>query len=306
MNWQAVSFDWNQVRAFLATVEEGSLSAAAKALSTTQPTVGRQITALEEDLKVTLFERGGRSLVLTAAGSDLLEHVQAMADAASRVSMAAAGQALEVAGKVSITASDVIAATFLPAVLRDVRQAAPGIHIDVVASNRLEDLTRRNADIAIRHVRPVQPDLIAQQLPDFTAGFYASRRYVAVRGNPANTTELSGHSFIGPRDTAQMVALLEARGIRLDADAFKVTTDSGMVMWEMMRADLGIAVLPGQFWPKVDDALPVLEELGPIDFPVWLVTHRELKTSRRIRVVFDALAKACREIASVSKGSPDR
>ena len=157
MNWQAVSFDWNQIRAFLATAEEGSLSAAARALGSTQPTVGRQIAALEDDLGVTLFERAGRSLIMTGAAQDLLEHVQAMGDAASRVSMVAAGQSEDIAGCVVITANDLMAAGYLPAVLAQLRQEAPGIIVDVVASNRIENLTRRDADIAIRHVQPEQP-----------------------------------------------------------------------------------------------------------------------------------------------------
>ena len=206
MNWQTVSFDWNQVRAFLATAEEGSLSAAARVLHSTQPTVGRQITALEAALDVTLFERGGRSLVMTAAGHDLLEHVHAMGDAASRISMAAAGQSQAIVGKVSITASDVLAVGFLPDVLQTLRQEAPGIEIDVIASNRLENLTRRDADIAIRHVRPEQPDLIAKQLSDFAAGVFAPAGYGPPDGFPPPPYRPAGHLFLCPPGPKQKFA----------------------------------------------------------------------------------------------------
>lgn len=291
MNWQAVSFDWNQIRAFLATAEEGSLSAAARALGSTQPTLGRQVAALERDLGVMLFERAGRSLAITQAGQDLLEHVQAMGDAASRISMVASGQSQDVAGTVSITASDLLAAGFLPPVLQKLRQEAPGINIEIVASNRLENLTRRDADIAIRHVQPDQPDLIARRLSDFTAGFYASDTYIARHGLPRTPNDTEGHVFIGPRDTAQMSDFLQRRALHIAETQFKLRSDSGVVMWEMMRAGLGIAVLPGGLWPDADDVQCVFAGLKPVTFPVWLATHRELRTSRRIRLVFDTLAQ---------------
>lgn len=292
MNWQAVSFDWNQIRAFLATAEEGSLSAAARALRSTQPTVGRQVSALEEALGVTLFERAGRSFHITSAGRDLLEHVRAMGDAASRISMVAAGQSQDVAGRVSITASELLAAGFLPPVIQRLRRDAPGIDIEIVASDRLEDLTRRDADIAIRHVRPDQPELIARQLPDSKATFFAATDYVDKHGHPRAQDDLAGHHFLGPRDTGAMKTILEGYGVRIEEAQFVLRTDSGVVLWEMMRAGLGITVLPEGLWPETKGVTRVLQDVAPISFPIWLATHRELHTSRRIRIVFDALADA--------------
>jgi DNA-binding transcriptional LysR family regulator len=276
----------------LATAEEGSLSAAARALNSTQPTLGRQVTGLEEALGVTLFERAGRSFEMTSAGHDLLEHVQAMGDAASRISMVASGQSQDVAGRVTITASELMAAGFLPPVMRKLRQEAPGIEIEIVASDKVEDLTRRHADIAIRHVRPDQPDLIARQLSDLNAGFYASADYIRAHGRPVTTDDLSGHQFLGPRDAKMMLSILAGYGIAIHEDQFVLRTDSGVVMWEMMRAGIGIAVLPDNLWPQTDGIEPVFRDLAKISFPVWLATHRELRTSRRIRIVFDALADA--------------
>ena len=292
MNWKAISFDWNQVRAFLATAEEGSLSAAARVLGSTQPTVGRQVTALEEALGVTLFERVGRSLAITGAGRDLLEHVQAMGDAASRVSMVAAGQSQDVAGTVTLTASDLLAAGYLPGVLAQLHKDAPGIRVEVVASNRVENLTRREADIAIRHVRPDQPDLIAREMVAGRVAFYASAAYVARHGHPKGPADLAGHSFVGPRETDQMLAFLTAQGIDIAPSQFSAASDSAVVMWELMRAGLGIIAGPAGYGARFADVVEVLEDIPEIRFPIWLVTHRELHTSRRIRIVFDALAQA--------------
>lgn len=155
--------DWNHLRAFLATVESGSLSAAARSLGLTQPTLGRQVAALEQELGVLLFERLGRSLVPTLAGRELFESARSMGEAASRLSIIASGQSQSIEGLVRITASDIVAAHILPPILKRLNEVAPGIVVDVVADNDVRDLMRREADIAIRHVRPEQPDLIARR-----------------------------------------------------------------------------------------------------------------------------------------------
>ncbi|MDH5452601.1 MAG: LysR family transcriptional regulator, partial [Paracoccaceae bacterium] len=149
MNDSLNTFDWNHMRAFLATAEGGSLSAAARALGQTQPTLGRQVAALEAQLGIMLFERVGRSLALTQSGRDLLEHVRSMGEAANRISLAASGQSQSIEGRVRITASDIMSAYVLPPVLRHLRQLAPLLDIDIVAANDIRDLMRREADIAI-------------------------------------------------------------------------------------------------------------------------------------------------------------
>ena len=159
MDWSAVNFDWNRARAFLVTAEEGSLSAAARSLGMAQPTLGRQVRALEEELDVVLFERHGHGLVLTPSGLELVEHVRGMGEAAGRVALAATGQSQSVEGPVTITTTEVTAAFLLPPLISKLRQHHPGIQVDVVASNELRDLRRREADIALRSVRPTDPDL---------------------------------------------------------------------------------------------------------------------------------------------------
>ncbi|MEM7570478.1 MAG: LysR family transcriptional regulator, partial [Pseudomonadota bacterium] len=169
MNWQAITFDWNQVRAFLATAEEGSLSAAARALKMTQPTLSRQVTALEEHLGVTLFERGPRTMALTEAGRELIGHVRVMGEAATRVSISASGQSQAISGRVAITCTNMVATHYLEPVIRRIRTEAPGIQLEILTSNDVRDLTRREADIAIRHGRPDQPDLFAKQIGETQA-----------------------------------------------------------------------------------------------------------------------------------------
>ncbi len=290
MNWQSVSFDWNQARAFLATVEEGSLSAAARALGLTQPTLGRQVAALEEGLDIVLFERVGRSLVLTRSGIELLDHVRAMYDAANRMSLTASGQSQTIEGRVRITASDVMSAYILPPVLKTLRKVAPLLEIDVVAANDIRDLQLREADIAIRHIRPEQPDLIARLVSEATAHFYASTSYLDRYGRPRSLGEMSDHDLIGFGDNDRMITILNPLGFSLSRKNFRLGSESGVVAWEMAKNGLGIIIMSDEVAEGTPDLERVLPDMEPVVFPVWLTAHRELHTSRRIRLVFDLLA----------------
>ena len=292
MNWQSISFDWNQARAFLATAEEGSLSAAARALGQTQPTLSRQVAALEQELGVTLFERVGRSLSLTQSGVELLDHFRAMGDAATRISLAASGQSQAIEGQVTITATNMMATYHLPAMLKRIREVAPGIEIEIVASNEVRDLTRREADIAIRHGRPKQPDLIAKLVHETTAHLYASTEFLDRYSRPQTAADLSDADFIGFEHAELLLPYLNPLGLSLTRDNFKLVSASGTVVMELVKQGLGIGVFTKEdaaLAPNLELALPQLE---PFPIPTWLATHRELHTSRRIRLVFDLLAEA--------------
>ncbi len=279
------------MRAFLATAEAGSLSAAARQLGQTQPTLSRQVAALEADLGVMLFERVGRSLELTQAGLELLEHSKSMGDAANRIALAASGQVQSIEGQVRITAGDVMSAYILPDALRKIRAQAPMLRIEVFATNDLRDLVRREADIAIRHVRPEQPELIAKLIQVAPAHLYAASAYLDQRGRPKSKGDLSKHDFIAFSDPGQLIEYLEPLGIRLTQQNFWLSSPNGIVAWEYVRQGFGISPMSEQVGgsdPKIERVLP---DMDPIEFPVWLTAHRELHTSRRIRLVFDLLAE---------------
>lgn len=291
MNWQAISFDWNQVRAFLATAEEGSLSAAARALGQTQPTLSRQVAALEEDLGVTLFERAGRAMALTTAGMELLEHVKVMADAATRISLSASGQSQVIEGRVVITATESVARAQLPAIIKKIHAIAPNIQIDILPSNEVQDLTRREADISIRHARPQQPDLIAKLLYKTTAHIYAAQEYLDRIGPIERLTDLDRALFIGLDRTSEMIAYMADLGLHLSPDQFRFNSPSGHVLAELVRLGLGVSILTRDIEAHANTIVPILPDQFSIPIPVWLVTHRELHTSKRIRVVYDLLAE---------------
>ena len=290
MNWETIAFDWNQVRAFLATAEEGSLSAAARVLKQTQPTLSRQVTALEDRLGVTLFDRGHRTIQLTHAGTELLQHVRAMADAASRVSLVASGQSQAVEGHVRITATELLATHHLPAMLQTLREQAPGLVIDVVASDEVRDLMQREADIAIRHAEPTQPDLVAKRISNSRGRMYAARSLLARTGMPASVEDLKRFDFVGVEDMGALLDGVNAQGLDLRLEQFRVNSSSGSAMMGLIRGGLGIGFLPSRTAELFDDLVCLFPEVFDAEFPVWLVSHRELQTSRRIRVVFDHLA----------------
>lgn len=290
MNWQSITFDWNQARAFLVTAEEGSLSAAARALGLTQPTLSRQVAALEESLGVVLFERVAKSLILTEAGVELAEHVRAMGEAASRVSLSASGQSQKIEGLVTVSATDIMACYLLPDILKVLREKEPGIEIRIQCTNSLSDLRRREADIAIRHVAPDHLDLYARKISDAAADIYASKSYLDKFGTDITAADAERMEIMGFDDNAELIGYLRAMGLPVSEANIKISSPTGIVSWEYARQGLGLCVMAKEIAAKCPEVVPAFTGLDPISFPIWLVTHRELHTSRRIRLVFDHLA----------------
>ena len=288
-----MDFDWTRARAFLATADHGTLSAAGQALGLAQPTVGRQIAALEQDLGVALFERSGNRLTLTPAGLDLLEHVRDMDAAANRVLLAASGRSLALEGQVTITASEAISAFLLPPILRALRRDHPGVELEVVASNVSTDLLRREADLAVRNFQPTEPELVARRLRTRDGWFYATPDYLERLGVQAPKdllrTEFFGWSR-GPQMQASLIALL---GVELTPSNIPLVCASHLVQWQMCKAGLGICAMMadiGDPEPAVVRVLP--DQLPAVPVQMWLTSHREVKTSARVRLVFDRLAEA--------------
>ncbi len=291
MNWQAINFDWNQVRAFLATVEEGSLSAAARVLGLTQPTLGRQVAALEQDLGVTLFERSGRQLIPTPAAIEMADHVRQMGEAAARLSLAASGQSQSVEGLVKITATEMYASRILPDFILALREAHPGIVVEIIATNSLSDLRRREADIAIRNTEPTDSDLIARRLRDDAGGLYATDAFIRRHGPFNKMDDLADVPFIGVGQGDSVLNALQARGVPVTKSSFVAASESHHVHWELARRGVGVGLNGWNIGDLDDDMHRVLDEAISFSFPVWLVAPRELKTNRRVRLVYDALAR---------------
>ena len=245
---------------------------------------------LESDLGVTLFERIGKRLILTETGHSLLAHGQAMEEAAALIELAATGRSQSIEGRVSISATDAYSAYLLPEICAKIRVRAPEVTLVIISSNAISDLRRREADIAIRHIRPDEPELIGKLLRESTAHFYASETWVARNGIPECVDSINAQDLIGYEDTERFASYMRNLGLAVTSGSFRLVSENSVVAWEMVKLGLGIGVMMpeiGERTPGVINLLPTVQ-MPPI--PVWLVTHREMRTSRRIRLVFDILA----------------
>ena len=278
------------------TVQEGSLSAAAKSLGVTQPTLSRQVAALEADIKITLFERVGQRLVLTDSGSKLVEHIGAMSEAACQFSLAAGGQSQQLEGSVVISVSQLDAAFRLPKIIAALHREEPLINIEVIVTNEPSDLLRREADIAIRNFYPTQNDLIAKKLGNEIIRLYGTAAYLeglpksmdASNPNVFNTDALQ---IIGFDRSSTVQDMLKEKGLRLTNDNFQLLTSFQLLQLELCKEDLGLIFFPEDMGDSDPDLMRVFENAEPImTLPVWLVCHQELRTSLRVRRVFDFIA----------------
>jgi DNA-binding transcriptional LysR family regulator len=280
---------WELYRSFLAVIREKSLSGAARALSLTQPTLGRHIDALESAFGASLFTRSQAGLLPTARAKALLPHAEAMASAASALARAASGEAEEERGAVRVTASEMIGTEVLPAVLTAFREQYPSIAVELAISNRSEDLLRRDADVAVRMIKPTQKALLARRLGTLQLGLHAHPDYVTRHGAPRSLEELRKHPLIG-FDSAASIRTLPALRLPISRDWFSFRCDSDVAQYRALRAGFGIGICQVAL-AKRDGLVKILP--GALDFElgVWVVMHKDLKSSRRARLMFDHLAR---------------
>lgn len=283
---------WELYRSFLAVLREGSLSGAARQLGLTQPTLGRHIDQLQEALGLVLFTRAPQGLVPTAAALQIRPHAQAMAAAAEALLREASGELEGPSGTVRITASEVVGAEVLPPILTALRRDHPRVELELVLTNVTEDLVRREADIAVRMVQPTQTALVTRRLGSIELGFHAREDYLARAGTPGSMEELvAGHTLIGfDRETASIRAI-KAKGLRLSRDLFALRTDSDLAQLAAIRAGFGVGVCQVQLARRDPRLVRLLPEDFHLGLDVWLTMHEDLRSSRRVRVVYDHLAE---------------
>ena len=284
--------DWDLYRSFLGVLREGSLSAAARALGQTQPTIGRHIAELEARLgDIALFTRSPRGLLPTETALELRPHAEAMASAAAALARAASGGREAVAGAIRITASEVVGAEVLPPILAAFRQAQPAIAVEMVLSNRTQDLLQRDADIAVRMVRPTQGGLVARSIGEIALGLHAHPSYVAANGMPDSVAALADHALIGYDQETPSIRALRALGLQLTREMFAYRSDSDLAQLAATRAGFGIGICQNGI-ARRDGLVPVLPGTIRFSLPVWLAAHRDIRTSLRMRLMLDHLAGA--------------
>ncbi len=283
--------DWGLLRVFLWVAEAGSLSAAAQRLGSSQPTLSRQIGLLEEQVGSALFERTQRGMRLTETGRTLLPMARRMQEQVSEWSLAAGGHSTALSGTVRLTASEIVSAYLLPPVLLGLRQAHPGIQIELVACDSVENLLEREADLALRMARPVHAALVARQVADLPLQVFAHRDYLAAQGMPTMDTLLQ-HRWVGYDRSDLMLRGFRAGGFEVAREFFDFRCDNQIVAWQAVRAGLGLGIGLEAVGRACPELVRVLPELPIPPLPLWLIAHRELRDQPRLRVVFDALAAA--------------
>lgn len=285
-------FSWDLARSFLAALDRGSLLGAARQLKTSQPTVGRHIAELESQLGLVLFERTGRGLKPTAAGLRLADAARAMEASALELARLATGTKVSETGTVRLSASQPVACYMLPPILRTMQEALPHIQIELVSSNSMSNLLRREADLAIRMVRPEQASLIARRIGNVGIGGYASRDYLRRNGTPGTPEELLQHQLVGYDQNEDALRGFARMGHPITREAFGLRSDDLIVQWQAVRAGLGIGFASDYVAATDPDIVAVLPSLKIPPLPIWLVVHREIRTNKHIRAVFDFLAEA--------------
>ena len=290
-------FDWSLARSFLAVLDQGSLLGAARLLRSSQPTLGRHIAELESQLGVVLFERTGRGLLPTATALQLVDAARGMEAGALQLARTLAGVQTQSTGTVRITASVPVAVQLMPPLLARMRQALPDIQVELVSSNQVSNLLRREADIALRMVRPDQSSLIARKIGEVGLGAYAHRSYLARRGALRKARDLLQHELIGSDTDPTILQGFQALGYPVTRAAFALRSDDFMVQWQAVRAGLGVGFCADYMARTDADVVRVLPGLLKIvPLPMWLAVHREIRSSRRIRAVFDFLAQALPQV----------
>jgi DNA-binding transcriptional LysR family regulator len=285
----AAQIGWELYRSFLGVLKEGSLSGAARALGVAQPTIGRHIAALEKALELALFTRSPTGLLPTESALALRSHAEAMESTAAALIRTASSHGDGVRGVVRITASEVIGVEVLPPIVGRLHAEHPELKIELVLTNRVQDLLRREADIAVRMTPPRQETLVARRIGQIELGLHATQQYLARRGTPKTAAELAQHSIIG---FDQPSAFIRSAGKSLPAfsrDLFCLRTDSDLAQLALIRAGAGIGLCQVPLARRDAALVRVLTRQVSLPLETWITLHEDLRNRPSCRVTFEAL-----------------
>ena len=295
------AISWELYRSFLSVLNEGSLSGAARALAIAQPTVGRHVAALEKSLGIALFTRSQTGLMPTEAALSLQSYAASMQSTAAALERAAASQGTGVRGTVRVTASDVIGVEVLPSIIASLRDEHPELVLEIVLTDRVQDLLRREADIAVRMTRPRQDLLVARRVGQVELGLHAHQRYLARHGTPKTLAELSNHALIG---FDQTTAFIRSAGKALSGwqrDAFAMRTDNNLAQLALIRSGAGIGVCQVALARRDESLLRLFPRQFSLQLETWITMHEDLRNSPRCRVTFDALVEGLQHYCARSQ-----
>jgi len=292
--------NWEWYRSFVAVLETGSLSAAGREMGMAQPTVGRHIDNLEAALQLKLFTRSFDGFAPTDAALELKPYAASLWATAAALRRVASSQGDGVRGTVRITASEVISVEVLPPMLARLREAHPELVIELAPSNKVEDLLRRDADIAVRMLRPTQDALVARRIGGIEVGLHANRRYLDLHGTPRTMHDLGRHALLGWDTETAYLRQLQSKFPDLARPRFAFRTDSDVAQLAAIRAGLGIGFCQAGLAARDPSLVRVLKSGFSLVLDTWVAMHADLRDSPRCAIVFAALA---RELGAYAKGA---
>lgn len=287
--------NWDDTRIFLALQREGTLRSAARVAGVDQATVGRRLAALEHALGATLFLRTSDGYVLTSAGESVLRSAEKMEKSANDLVRQAQGTDTRLAGEVKVTTTDTLALGFvIPAIAR-LHAEHPDVQVNLNTSTQMLNLARREADIAIRNQKPENPDLVARRLARWPVGLYASREYLAQRGEPNDNDAFAGHDLVmfQSHATANLPSTLV--GLPIDAGRLAAAVNSSLMLRALIRMGKAIGEVPVPMAER-DGLVRVLPDRERAKrYEVWLVTHQDLRHTARVRAMIDKIAESFKD-----------
>lgn len=282
--------DWDDLRYFLAVHRAGTLARAATNLGINPTTVGRRLGALEETVQARLFDRTPDGYTLTAAGLDLLPRAEKMEAEALALERTVLGADRRPAGRVRVTATEMLATRFIVPHLPRFAELHPDVTIELECSNRSVSLARREADVALRLARPRDDDVVTRRLAGIPLALYASARYIERRGMPADPERsLREHLAILFADTRAFAVENQWYEARLDGARIVLRSDSVSSIYSATVGGLGIALLPVAVAKDEPSLVRIPTATTPEPRVIWQAVHEDLQKSARVRAVLDFL-----------------
>jgi DNA-binding transcriptional LysR family regulator len=291
----AEDIGWELYRSLLAVLDAGSLSGAARILGLAQPTLGRHVAALEKALGVVLFTRSQTGLMPTEAALSLRNYAESMRSMAAALERAAASQGEGVRGSVRVTASEVIGVEVLPPIVTRLRDRYPELEVELLLTDRVQDIVRREADIAVRMLRPRQELLVARRIGQIELGLYAHQRYLARRGTPRGIAELASHALIGFDRATEFIRSAGKALSGWRREDFALRTDNNLAQLALIRAGAGIGVCQVPLARRDESLVRIMPRQFSVPMETWITMHEDLRNSPRCRVTFDALVEGLQQ-----------
>jgi DNA-binding transcriptional LysR family regulator len=291
---QKLAFAWDDLQAALAIARNGNLAAAAHALGVNHSTMFRRLNALEEAIGSKLFERLPTGYRATDSGRRLIETAERMETEALALDRDLTGRDTRLSGQLRITCSETLGFKILTREIARFRTQHPGITVDLSVENKTIDLSRREADVALRAMRPREGDLFGRKLADIRWGVFASADYAKTHGLPKRADDLARHAVIGWSESAPQTRAAAWLLKHVPPSAMNFRSSTLLNQYIAAIDGLGVALLP-IYLPAGDENL--IRAFGPLKDLVtemWIVTHRSLKDTARVRAFMESVGDGVR------------